>query len=78
MLRANRMYVTCQVDEDLPYLMRYTGQDALLAGSDYSHADAAKELDFSAKLRERVALGRITETARRKITFDNPKALYGL
>jgi predicted TIM-barrel fold metal-dependent hydrolase len=79
LLRANRMYVTCQVDEDLPYLIKnYTGEDTLLVGSDYSHADAATEIDFNPKLVEQVASGRLSETQRRKMTWDNPKALYGI
>jgi uncharacterized protein len=77
-LKTHRLYVTCQVDEDLPYIMKFAGEDNLLVGSDFTHADAAMELTFAAKLKERAARGEITETAVRKITQDNPKAFYGI
>jgi predicted TIM-barrel fold metal-dependent hydrolase len=77
-LKQHRMYVTCQVDEDLPYIMQYTGEDNLLTGSDFSHADSAQELHFQDHLRRRVEAGEISETAVRKITQSNPKAFYGL
>lgn len=77
-LQANRLYVTCQVDEDLPYILRTVGEDNIIVGSDFSHADSAKELHFKDQLMERVARGEITEEAVHKITYDNPRALYGL
>ncbi len=77
-LRDNRMYVTCMVDEDLPYIVQFTGDDNLMTGSDFTHADAATEPHFNDYLRERASHGEITETLVRKITQDNPIAFYGL
>ena len=77
-LKANRFYVSVQVDEDLPYLMKQTGEDNLVVGSDYSHADWFRELGYRQRLQERVAGGDITDKAVAKMTFDNVKALYGL
>jgi predicted TIM-barrel fold metal-dependent hydrolase len=74
----NRIYVTCQVDEDLPYIIAQMGDDNLLAGSDYTHNDPSKELGFVTRLRARVDKGEITSETMRKIVFDNPKAFYGL
>ena len=34
LLKANRMYVTYQVDEDLPYILKVAGEDSLMVGSD--------------------------------------------
>src|SRR5206468_120954 len=34
-LLTNRLFVTCQVDEDLPYILQFTGEDNLVVGSDY-------------------------------------------
>ncbi len=74
----NRFYITCQVDEDLPYILRYTTEDHLLVGSDYTHADASGEMDFRSLLIERAACGDISQTALRKIASANGKAFYGL
>ena len=41
----NRIYVTCQPDEDLEYIIRLFGDDNLVAGSDYSHVDPSTEAD---------------------------------
>ncbi len=77
-LREHRYYVTCQVDEDLPYIVQFTGEDNLLIGSDFSHADAATEPHFETHLRERASRGEISETLVRKMTQDNPREFYGL
>ncbi|HEY7065832.1 MAG TPA: amidohydrolase family protein [Chloroflexota bacterium] len=77
-LVANRLYVACQVDEDLPYILRYTGEDNVVVGSDYTHSDMAMELDFAQRLQQRADAGEISQAAVRKITYDNPRALYGL
>jgi uncharacterized protein len=74
----NRIYVACQVDEDLPYILRYIGEDNLLVGSDYTHQDQSQEHGFVAELNERVTRGEITDATVRKIMYNNPKAFYGL
>ena len=43
-LQENRIYVACQTDDDLPYVLQYAGEDRLVIGSDYGHADTASEL----------------------------------
>ncbi len=78
LLKVNRLYVACQVDEDLPYIMKFTGEDNLLVGSDYTHNDQAMELDFAAQLQRRADRGEIPQSAVRKITYDNARAFYGL
>ena len=44
----SRMYVTCQVDEDLPYILKVAGEDSLMVGSDYTHRDSSMEYEFRA------------------------------
>lgn len=77
-LADNNMYVACQVDEDLPYIINCVGEDNLLVGSDYTHQDAAQELELIKALQERVERGEISQTAVRKMTQVNPRAFYGL
>jgi uncharacterized protein len=74
-LQENRIYVTCQTDDDLDYVLRYAGEDNLVIGTDYGHADNAVEIIALRKLR---AEGKIEGTVIGKILKDNPSALYGL
>lgn len=74
-LRENRIYVACQTDDDLPYILKYSGDDNIVIGSDYGHADTASELDALRNLKQTGELGaRVID----KILGDNPKALYSL
>jgi len=74
-LSESRIYVACQTDDDLPYVLRYSGPDNLVIGSDYGHADTASELEALRILKER---GEIGANVIDKILDDNPRALYGL
>jgi uncharacterized protein len=78
LFRDNHIYITCQVDEDLPYILEYVGEDNLLVGSDYTHRDPSMELEFRKLLQERADKGEIPQSAVQKILYDNPKAFYGL
>ena len=75
LLRDNRIYVTCQTDEDIPYMIQYVGEDNLVIGTDYGHADTSAELEALWTLQKD---NRLTSEVVRKILEDNPKALYGL
>lgn len=77
-LKKNRMFISCQVDEDLPYLLKFAGEDSLMMGSDYTHNDDAMEMDYVPLLQERADRGEIPQSAVKKITEDNPKAFYGI
>jgi predicted TIM-barrel fold metal-dependent hydrolase len=74
-MREYRLYVACQVDDDIPYVLKYAGENNLVIGSDYGHADTATELEALAKLR---LTGEVSATAINKILDDNARALYGL
>jgi predicted TIM-barrel fold metal-dependent hydrolase len=74
-LKENRIYVTCQTDDDLDHVLRYAGEDNLVIGTDYGHADNAVEIEALRKLRSD---GRIGGRVVDKILQDNPTAFYGL
>lgn len=74
-LRESRIYVACQTDDDLPYVLQYSGPDNLVIGSDYGHADTASELNALRTLKQTGELGADVID---KILDDNPRALYGL
>ena len=78
LFKNNRIYITCQVDEDLPSVLSYVGEDNLIVGSDYTHRDPSMELEFRKLLNERAERGEISHSAVEKMLYDNPKTLYGL
>ena len=74
-LSDNRVYVACQTDDDLPYVLKYAGEDHLVIGSDYGHADTSSELEALRHLKES---GELPARVIDKILDDNARALYGL
>ncbi|HEU4345809.1 MAG TPA: amidohydrolase family protein [Candidatus Binatia bacterium] len=74
-LRGNRIYVACQTDDDLPYVLKYAGEDHLVIGTDYGHNDTSSEIRALRKLKED---GEVPSHVINKILDDNARALYGL
>ena len=74
-LRKNRIYVACQTDDDLPYVLKYSGEDQLVIGTDYGHNDTSSEILALRKLKED---GTVPAEIVNKILDDNARALYGL
>ena len=72
---GERVFVSCQLDEDLPYVINQLGDDFLITASDYPHGDAFRE-DY---LREGLARrGDLAERTVEKILSDNPERLFRL
>lgn len=79
------MFISYEVEEDLPYLMKYVGEDHLVVGTDYGHhtpgttdrlsADPSAQVHLVTQMRTREDIS--TATAE-KILRDNPTALYGV
>lgn len=74
-LAANRIYVTCQTYDDLPHVLETAGEDNIVIGTDYGHADFSSEIEALRLLRED---SRLPAGAVDKILWDNARALYGL
>src|SRR5207237_5743512 len=74
-LADNHMYVACQTNDDLPFVLKYAGEDNLVIGSDYGHSDTSTELDALRNLHKTTP---VPEPVLKKILEDNPRALYGL
>lgn len=74
-MRDYRMYVACQTDDDLGYVLKYAGDDQIVVGSDYGHADTATHVQALLRLEEDPS---VSPMALRKIEDDNARALYGL
>jgi predicted TIM-barrel fold metal-dependent hydrolase len=75
LLRDYRIWVACQTDDDVPYVVKWAGEDNLVIGTDYGHNDQSTEIEA---LRNLLRGGALDERVGRKITGDNAKALYGL
>jgi predicted TIM-barrel fold metal-dependent hydrolase len=73
--QAYKIFVTCQTDDDLPWVLKYAGEHSLVIGTDYGHTDPSSELDAISVLRQHPALGQETKD---RILHHNPKALYRL
>ncbi len=75
-LLANRnLYVSCQMEDDLPYLMPYAGDGNLIVGTDYGHLDIGADLGAFDAIASRADLD--PEVARR-ITDSNGRRLHGI
>jgi hypothetical protein len=74
-LKANRIYVACEVTDDLPGVLAAAGDENLLIGTDYGHTDNSSQIEALRMLRD---VPGIPPSAVDKILWDNPRALYGL
>ncbi len=75
LIRDNHVYIACQTDDDLPYVLKYSGEDNIVIGSDYGHNDTSAEIEA---LRTIKTKGEVEPRIIDKILYDNAKALYGL
>ncbi len=73
--RDLNIYVTCQTDDDLPYILKYSGEHSLVIGTDYGHTDTSSEVDAISTFQ---GLTGISQDIKDKILHYNPKALYGI
>jgi predicted TIM-barrel fold metal-dependent hydrolase len=73
--RDNRIYVACEADEDIPYLLRYIGPDNLMIGSDYGHNDPSEEREHVATIRARQD---VPPGFADKLLGGNARVFYGL
>ncbi len=74
-LADNNFYVACQVTDDLDHVLPYAGEDHLVVGTDYGHADTSSEIEALRLLRDD---GKVSAAVADKILDANARALYGL
>jgi predicted TIM-barrel fold metal-dependent hydrolase len=75
LLHDSRFYVGCETSDDLPYIIQAAGDDNLVVGTDYGHADSATEL---AALDGVCTDKRLSPATASKIVGANAQALYSL
>jgi len=68
-----RVFVACEHEEDLPYLVSRLGEDCLMAASDYPHADTSADEGFVDMVRSRDGL---TASAKEKILGGNAERFF--
>ena len=74
-LKEFRQYVSCQTDDDVDYVLKYSGEDNLTIGTDYGHNDQSTEIEALGNLKK---TGMISDGQYDKICYHNPKALFAL
>lgn len=75
LFRNNRLFISCEVGEDIPNILRYVGEDNLLIGSDYGHTDPSVVSRLVSTMRSREDLpSHVTE----KMLCENPRRFYSL
>lgn len=74
-LADNNIWVACQMNDDLEHVIKYVGDDRLVMGTDYGHADSSTEIHALQLLRQQEFLS--PESVSR-ILYDNPVELYAL
>ena len=73
--REYKIFVTCQTDDDLSYILRYAGEHSILIGTDYGHTDPSSEINAISILEQNTE---ISQESKDNILHHNPKALYNL
>lgn len=74
-LGDNGMYVACQTNDDIPYILSHVSEDHLMIGSDYGHSDTSSELEALKSLK---GSGLLETRVVDKILCDNPSRLYAI
>jgi len=71
--REGRAFVTCELDEDLPYLLQYVGEDGLMLSSDYPHGDPSADETYVEKLQLR---DEIPDRVKAKLLGENASRFF--
>ena len=74
-LAENNFYVTCQVTDDLDHVLPYAGEDNLVIGTDYGHADTSSEIEALRRIKDE---GKVPAAVADKILEANARVLYGV
>ena len=75
LLSKKRVWVACEYEDHLPYIMQYAGEDNLIIGTDYGHTDPFSNVNA---LKVFVDRSDISGKVKKKIVKDNAEAFYGL
>lgn len=74
-LQEKNIFIACESDEDLPYLISRLGEGTLVTGTDYSHNDAGTQITVYSEMDQRVDVER---RAIQKIVDVNGRRLFSI
>ena len=74
-LKHFNVFVTCEISDDIEYVVRHAGDENLLLGTDYGHADISSAMNSIQDFKRIDALSDVTK---RRILFENPKRMYAI
>jgi predicted TIM-barrel fold metal-dependent hydrolase len=74
-LADNNMFVACQINEDLPAILKVAGEDNLVIGTDYGHSDNSTQIEALRFLKNDRAMPKGSVD---KILEANPSRLYAI
>ena len=72
---AERVFVSCAMDDDLPYIINKNGDDFLVTATDFPHGDAFRQDQLANGLKAR---GDLSDAVIEKILSANPQRLFHL
>lgn len=75
LFEAYNIFVTCQVNDDVPYVVQCAGENRLIIGTDYGHTDPSSAVTA---LNEFQRMEGIHQSIKEKILSHNAKALYAI
>lgn len=70
---AERVFVSCAIDDDIPYIQSKVGDDFLVTATDFPHGDAFRQDQLANGLKAR---GDLSDATVEKILSNNPQRLY--
>src|SRR5919106_5802677 len=53
-----QIFVTCQTNDDIPYILKYSGENSLVIGTDYGHTDPSSEVSAIATFKSNNAIAK--------------------
>lgn len=72
---SGNLFIACQVDDDLPYLLDFTGNNVFVHGTDYGHLDVGSD---PYGLQTIAQLDDVSRSARAEIVNHNARRLWGI
>jgi predicted TIM-barrel fold metal-dependent hydrolase len=72
---AERVFVSCALDDDLPYVTNKLGDDFIVTATDFPHGDAFRQDQLAQGLMKR---GDLSDKLIEKILSANPRRLYAM
>jgi len=70
---AERVFVSCAMDDDLPYIIGKNGDDFLVTATDFPHGDAFRQDQLANGLKTR---GDLSDATMERILSANPQRLF--